>query len=187
MAETIIEEFSSTTDWTNLSGSIAASSGQGAGGSAGLNFGYITAGSWGPDVFIGMTVAAVPADNDSVFICARLSNLPAANGYMVSVVKSSGIDTMYVRRLTGGAAFTVGSWTQEIAAGNRIGIDCTGSTISAYADTGSGWFLVGSVTDGNHSGAGTIGLGIDNTVARVDDIVQVTADATKRLLLMGVG
>ncbi len=134
-----------------------------------------------------MTVATVPADGEGLFVCARITNLPAANGYFVSVVKSSGTDTMYVRRLTGGAATTLNSWAQEVAAGNRIGIDCTGSTISAYADTGSGWFLVGSVTDATYGAAGTIAVDIFNTAARIDNLVLVTADATKRLLLMGVG
>lgn len=187
MAETLIEDFSSVADWTSLVGTLLSSGGQGAGSAATDNFAYLTAGSYGPDVFLGLTLAAVPADNEYVFLCARITNLPAANGYFVSVVKSSGTDTMYVRRLDGGAATTLGSWTQEIAAGNRIGIRCVGSTISAMVDTGSGWTLVGSVTDANYSAAGQVAVDIFNTAARIDDLVLITDDSVKRLLLMGVG
>lgn len=177
MAETVIEDFTSLSDWTGLGGSLTASGGQGAGATAAAdNISYLTGGSYGPDIFFGLTIATVPGDNEYVLLFARL-NSATLSGYFVSIVKSSGTDTMYIRRITGGVPTTLNSWSQEVASGNRIGIDCTGTTISAYVDTGSGWTLVGSVTDGTYTAAGTTAVSIFNTVGRVDDLVQVTADA----------
>ena len=188
MAETTIEDFSSVADWTSLAGTLTSSSGQGAGTAATDNLAVSNAASYGPDIFVGITVSTLVAnDNEYILLGLRITNVPTTNGYYVSYVRQSGTDTMYLRRSSGGTPTTIGSWAQEVAAGNRIGISAVGSTITAYIDTGSGWTVVGSVTDANFNTAGALLLDIYNTTARVDDLVQVTADATKRLLLMGAG
>ncbi len=176
MAETVIEDFTSVADWTSFVGTLLATGGQGAGSAATDNFAYLTSGSYGPDLQIGITVAADPGAGNGILLAARLI-VPAFNGYTVSLVKAAGADTILLRRLDSGAPTSLGSWSQEVNVGERIGIGCVGTTISAYYDSGSGWTLVGSATDGTYGAAGTIGLDIVNTSARVDDLVQVTADA----------
>lgn len=176
MAETVIEDFTSVAEWTSFAGTLTVSGGQGAGTAATDNFAYITSGSYGPDIQLGITIAADPGTGNGVLIAARLA-VPAFNAYTVSVIKAAGTDTVYLRRLDAGVSNPLNSWLQEVAVGDRIGIGCVGSTISAYYDNGSGWTLLGSVTDTTYGAAGTIGLDIVNTSARVDDLVQVTADA----------
>lgn len=172
MADTLIEDFSSVGDWTSFVGTLLASGGQGAGSAAGDNFAYRTSGSWGPDVFLAITIATVPADGAGVLLAARLV-VPTFNAYTISFVKAAGVDTVYLRRLDAGVSNPLLSWSQEVAAGDRIGIRCVGMTISAYINTGGGWTLLGSVTDTNYGAAGTIGLDVVGTAARVDDLVQV--------------
>lgn len=186
MAETVIEDFASVADWTSFAGTLTASGGQGAGTAATDNFAYLTGGSYGPDVQLGITITADPGTGNGVLIAARLA-VPAFNGYMVLVVKAAGTDTIYLRRLDAGVSNPLNSWAQEVNVGERIGIGCVGTTISAYYDNGSGWTLLGSVTDATYGAAGTIGLDIFNTAARVDDLVSITVDATRRLMLLGVG
>lgn len=186
MAETTIEDFTSVADWTSFAGTLTASGGQGAGVGATDNFAYITSGSFGPDLRVGITLAAAPANGEGILIAARLA-IPAFNAYVVSVIKAAGTDTVFLRRLDAGISNPLLSWSQEVSVGDRIAIDCTGTTIAAYYDNGAGWTLLGSVTDTNYGAAGTIGLDIVGTSARVDDLVLVTADTVKRLALMGVG
>lgn len=172
MAETLIEDFSSVADWTSFVGTLTSSSGQGAGTAATDNFAYLTGGSYGPDIHLGITIAADPGTGNGVLLAARLIT-PAFNGYTISLVKNAGTDTILLRRLDSGAPTSLGSWSQEINVGDRIGISCVGSTITAYYDNGGGWTVIGSATDATYSAAGTIGLDIVNTSARVDDLVSV--------------
>ena len=64
-----------------------------------------------------------------------------------------------------GATFT----PHTLAAGEQLGASVIGTTISGYYGVGGAWTLVDSRTDASISGAGTIGLGADESVTTVLD------------------
>lgn len=79
------------------------------------------------------------------------------NGYYVLYNHTTG--QISLAKYVSGASTTIAGPTNiTISNGSKIGISAIGTTITAWADTGSGWTSVLSVTDTSHSAAGKLWL-----------------------------
>jgi hypothetical protein len=83
---------------------------------------------------------------------------------------------VYIQRVDAGVVTQLGAKLyQEFAAGDKLGLQMIGSTISAYYQAaGNSWTLLGSVTDSTYSSAGYIGLG-RNITGGSDLVIYVEA------------
>lgn len=104
-------------------------------------------------------------------VAARFSN-SANTAYWVFLVESAGTDTWEIWKYVAGVSTQLGATITgpEVTAGDKIGIECNGTTISAYVFQSSAWTLVGSRTDSAISAGGRTGLYMDQTTGIWDDI-----------------
>lgn len=90
------------------------------------------------------------------------------DGYRVWV--DGGASTAQISRIDNGAATALGTAaTYNIAAGDRIGLEIIGSTITVYKDTGGGWASVTSETDATYSNIGYTAIGLFSNNIDWDD------------------
>lgn len=144
------------------------------------NGGYFTSAMGGPDVEASVTIATLPANGGQTSVIARGNPTGAGfNGswYAAYHAPDAGTDTIGIEWFdSSGAGSTIlGSWSQDLAAGDILRIRCVGSSIQAWAFTGGRWILVGQVTDTNIAGTGSnnkVGIynyGNGGTGARYDN------------------
>jgi hypothetical protein len=111
---------------------------------------------FGPDSSAFATVAS--ASSDVVRVCARFTSptTAARSGYCVEEAANN----WTIRRIDRGTVVTLGSsLSRPVAAGDRIGIVVTGSTIEAwYAPAGGSWTRLSSQTDTTYSAAGFLAV-----------------------------
>lgn len=98
------------------------------------------------------------------YVFARLTSVGTASpdGYCIRADISSGAsdDTLRLYRMDNGSLTQIGSTaTQELAVNDRIGIHCSGSTITGWHSTASGgWVQVITTTDSAYAATSRIGL-----------------------------
>lgn len=118
-------------------------------------------------------VPVLPAGNEQVvFLLARLQTPGTAgvDGYGLNVSKAAGADTWDFYRIDNGAQTVLSSFTQEIAAGDGIGLKLVGTQLQAWFKSGAGaWTMVGTQTDATYNTTGYIGLETHDDIARFDD------------------
>lgn len=109
------------------------------------------------------TVVSKNANTDLMYLFARLVNLNGASldGYILIITVASGTDTWEIRRIDNAVETTLGaSFTQEIGAGDAIGLRCNGTSIEAwYRASGGSWTRLATRTDSTYNASGQIGLG----------------------------
>jgi hypothetical protein len=95
------------------------------------------------------------------------------DGFTVKATSVSGgaNDTIKIMRLDNGTNTQLGATiTQELADGDSLGIECSGTSISAYYKPAAGaWTLGGTRTDAAHGSAGNLGIYAANTSTALDD------------------
>jgi hypothetical protein len=132
------------------------------------------AGTFGPNVEVYATMNSDVGLN----LFARVAN-PGATGISGYTIEfHPNLSAVYVYRITGGAYSGIlgGAISTTFARGARVGMQVTGTTISAWIDTGTGWKLVGSRTDSTYSQAGYIGAELyGGTNRSLDDLGGGTA------------
>ena len=161
---------------------------------------YWSAASYGPDAEVFATLATLSNNGSPHLLGLRITN-PGTGGaggtngnnyraYFTPQVTSH--ELTYVRYDAGvetqlGSTETPGN----LAAGAQIGLQIIGSTLQAYADTGSGWTTYGtSRTDGTYTGAGYVGTGCGDDTGRLDDfgggtVVTAAPFTTRQSTLRG--
>jgi hypothetical protein len=85
-----------------------------------------------------------------------------------------------------GAAVTAVGW----AAGDKIGFEASGTSLTGYRHNGASWSSVGSRTDATYGSAGYIGIYIDRQTGRFDNFgggTIVAASTVRMLASTGVG
>ena len=113
------------------------------------------------------TIVTMPTTSFRLY--ARLAN-PGTNsctGYELEIDTT----TSYIVRLdTAGVRVTLLNLSTVFANGNKAKLECSGTTLTAYRDTGAGWVSLGSTTDSYYDRVGYIGMLAQNTTAlTVDD------------------
>jgi hypothetical protein len=150
--------------------------------------------AFGPNCEAYITVATKPSNGtDYPEMYARLKDFTSTttDGYAVYGGLGGATQTWIMARYDNGAATQLGStFVQNIAAGDSIGIEVTGSTINAmYKPTGGSWTTVASRGDTTYSGSGCIGFYVStDTVIRLDNfgggtIVTGSTPASGSILL----
>jgi hypothetical protein len=154
--------------WAVVSNTIDAS--------ANFSANYWSASTFGPDCegFITLTTWTFSAND--VDLTARLQGgvgTSAVDGFTVKATSVSGgaNDTIKIMRLDNGTNTQLGATiTQELADGDSLGIECSGTSISAYYKPAAGaWTLGGTRTDAAHGSAGNLGIYAANTSTALDD------------------
>jgi hypothetical protein len=143
---------------------------------------YLNA-TYGPDAEAYITMATLGADTERVNLMARIQNPGQAsiNGYMVTlIINGSGNDTVRIRKTTAGSNSTLGAdiTSEDFLAGDKLGIEIVGTTITAYRYTSGAWASIGSRTDSDFSTTGYIGMEGDGTTAVFDDLGGGTMGTT---------
>jgi hypothetical protein len=129
---------------------------------------------FGPDSSAFVTVTSV--STDALRVCARFTTPAVAtrSGYCVQDTANS----WTIRRFDNGTAVILGStFSQPVAAGDRIGIVAVGTTIEAWYAPGAGaWTRLSSQTDATYRNAGFLAL--ESRGSRLDDFGGGTLGTT---------
>jgi hypothetical protein len=156
--------------------------------------GYWNPATFGPDSEVFFTVPTIPTvDFDGFSLYARLVSIGSGttDGYAVTVFRNGGVfNNWQIERIDNGVPTTLGAgFTQAIAAGDSVGLEIVGSTLTAYHKPSAGsWTSLTTRTDSTYSAAGNIGLEILGPNERADDFaggnasvvgVAVTPDYSK--------
>ena len=170
------------TGWTAwISPGMLVSTNQMAPQDAGDNGAYWSTSMTGPDVEAWITIATQPgtASPCASLVAARLD--PAGGGsvgncYAVQLNNLSGTDTVQIISVAASVNTVLATFNQEMGNGHKLGIQCIGSVIHAWADVGGGWIELGNVTDTTWAGTGNNNkIGVYNkgdassAAARYDD------------------
>jgi hypothetical protein len=117
----------------------------------------------GPACEVYATIADPPDAGGFVLLLARIKDIGAStwDGYYLFWVSSSGWE---IRRVDNNAATTIaGPTAGALVAGDKMGFELIGSTLTGYRFTGGSWVSVLSVVDATYLTAGFIGFGLDDT------------------------
>ncbi|HSJ93188.1 MAG TPA: hypothetical protein VK896_04055, partial [Gaiellaceae bacterium] len=116
-------------------------------------------------------ITALPGTGDGFHLYVRLQSpgSSAAGGYRLRAERRSGTDQVFLQRMTDGAVTTLATFGRELATGDTFVLRARGSTLEAWARSGSTWTKLGSAADSTYSGPGRVGVGIDDKQCRLDD------------------
>jgi len=145
----------------------------------------ISVNSFGPDVDFYFTVPTKDASSYLAFYFAFTTDsgsFPGGSGNPFHgyglVIGLAGTDVWDLRNYEGASGSSLGSVTQTWSSGDRIGVSMRAGVLAAYLDTGSGWTLVLSQTDGSatpHNQAGRVGFEFGSATFAVDNLSGGTA------------
>ncbi len=129
--------------------------------------------TWSPSTFGAdqeayLTVPTLPSGGNFIQVAGRVSTLSSSgvSCYFLRVTPSS--STWDLReKLNGNTSTSIATFTAPLAAGDGMGLQLVGSTITAYRKPGSGaWTSVGSATDTTIPGAGYVSFTLGDTAMR---------------------
>jgi hypothetical protein len=124
---------------------------------------YWNPSTFGPDSEAYGTVAVLPHEGGDMglSICVQSPDTTGADGYRLIYKRLAGTDTVEIRRVDNGnnPGTLIGSIaSQEIAAGDSLGLEKIGSAVKGYYKAAAGsWTQIISGTDSTY-GTGFIGL-----------------------------
>lgn len=133
--------------------------------------------TYGPDSEVYATISTLPTAGGSGYVqlLARLQGVGGDNtfdGYGLEYQTQSGTDRLRLGVITNSGFTYLGSGdiSQDLAAGDSIGLSIVGSTLQAWYKPAAGsWSTLGSpVTDTTYATSGKIGLYTNSTVVRID-------------------
>jgi hypothetical protein len=133
--------------------------------------------TYGPDCEVYATITTLPTAGGSGYVqlLARLQAVGGDNtfdGYGLEYQTQSGTDRLRLFRIDNSAPTYLGSGdiSQDLSAGDSIGLSIVGSTLQAWYKPAAGsWATLGSsVTDTTYGSSGKIGLYANSTVVRID-------------------
>jgi len=115
-----------------------------------------------------LTVPVLPAAGHTIALDGRVSSLTPSNVsmYFLQVTPSKQLWDLR-RKINGAGSTSMKTFTAPFAAGDSAGLQLTGSTITAWHESGTGsWAPVGSVTDTSITAGGYIGFTLGDTTVR---------------------
>lgn len=155
---------------------------------------YWVASQFGPDLEAYATIAALPNSGKGVSVWGRLHN-PTGSYEAYLAVYTTGTGFRLFKVTAGGTFAQLGSTDATAAsAGDKIGLECIGTTIRCLHFTGGSWVQRVSATDSAISGAGYLAIEFgsnDLGSGKLDDFgggtVVGTAVTQNLMMLLGVG
>jgi hypothetical protein len=155
--------------------------------------------SFGPDMEAYLTINSKPtgSSGDPTSLIARMIVAASqVSGYTVDADYEDNLIKIFREDNNVGTQLGA-SIAQTISAGDRFGIECIGTTISAYYKVGAGsWTNIGSRTDATYASAGYIGFYLagneDNSHnGKWDDLgggtIAAAVARTQSFMMMGIG
>ena len=133
---------------------------------------YWNVATYGADAEAYATIVTKPANGTSFLIIVRGQNLAVAtpDGYILDIGIASGTDVIYLKRLDDGVIANLDSTSQEISAGDSVGISAVGNVVKAWHKPAAGsWTEKLSVTDSTYSSAGHIAILTTSAATVIDD------------------
>jgi hypothetical protein len=131
--------------------------------------------TYGPDCEAYLTIVTVGTGTPFVQVAARTQQENSSlDGYILEIIAPA---TWSIYSTTNEVVTTLGATiTQAISAGDKFGIQCIGSTVSAYYNGVAGWVNLGGRIDVTYLSAGHIGLLFgDNSTWALNDFGGGTA------------
>lgn len=164
----------------------------------GFGSAYWNPASFGADSEAYLTIATKPTDGaGNLRVGARMAGVGdifTFTGYFYFFEPAAGTDTIKITRIdTGGVETVLGATiSQEVAAGEKLGLEVIGTTIKVFHNSGSGWSDIssGGRTDATYGSAGRIGLLSNDITSNYDDFGGGTVlpyTQTQKLMMMGIG
>lgn len=155
---------------------------------------YWSVETFGPDSEAYVTFSAAPTVvGGEISTYARITTPGVlVDGYRVlyTVVSGAANDTIKVQRLDDDVATTLGATytvSADAVATDKLGIECVGSSISAYFFQSGAWTNVRQVTDATYQTSGYIGLSLKTDInVQIDDFSGGTIGKVDSLYLDGV-
>lgn len=148
-------------------------SNEAAGTGAGLNTaGWTTA--FSPDVEVGAFVSVLPGSGVPVRLFVRMNG---GNGYMA---RFDSTQSIVISRLDGGVATVIAFEpfaATTLVVGSQIRLRAEGDTITAqiFQPGHTAWLDI-VATDATYSGGGKVGVGIQGTTGRLENVTATTSD-----------
>jgi hypothetical protein len=137
------------------------------------NANYWNVSNFGPDSEGFVTISTLPNVGESVGVGVRTQQETSGatvDGYWVFYTRQSGTDNFTLERLDNGVLTQLGAdFAQNVSAGDSIGIEVVGTTLTAYYHNGTSWSSLGTRTDSTYSAAGKVLLFTSSTASRLDD------------------
>jgi hypothetical protein len=115
-----------------------------------------------------LTVPRLPAAGHTVAVEGRVSSLTPStvSMYFLQVTPSTQLWDLR-RKINGAGSTSMKTFTAPFATGDSLGLQLSGSTITAWHKSGTGsWTPVGSVTDTSITAGGYIGFTLGDTTVR---------------------
>jgi acid phosphatase type 7 len=145
-----------------------ASSGLTIGSAAGASSATWSAASFAADQEAYLTIPTLPAAGDFIQVAGRLNTLSTSgiSCYFLRVTPST--STWDLRKKINGANSTsIRTFTAPLNAGDAIGLQLTGTTLTAYRKpAGGSWSAIGSTTDSAITTGGYIAFTLGDTTMR---------------------
>lgn len=138
-----------------------------------MNDGWFGSTNYGPDSEVYWTMNTTPGDFKTIggFLRIQGPGASTADAYDIEYLHvNAGGSSVTINRVDNGVDTQLGATiSQDMAAGDSLGLSITGSTLQAYykASAGSWGTLSTTRTDSTYSSAGKIGLEIELSTARV--------------------
>lgn len=109
--------------------------------------------------------------NARLFLCLQQIGAGTVDGYAATFRKVTALsDNVRIHRIDNGSYVQLTTADQELDDGDKLWLRRTGSTLTLYVDTGSGWTQISQTTDATYSCAGTnIGMAIVHSSHQFDD------------------
>lgn len=175
LTTTLIDDFNRANGaigaaYTALGGGFNVSSNQIVGTGSTVNYVFRNNITSPSDCESRITVATLPGGSQGASLMLRF-NGGVINGYMLTVYNTGTSYSWYIYRVTGGAPSLIGDAVtgQTLAAGDQIGFQAVGSTLTAYRYTAGAWTEIISRTDATYTAGASYGFYTDGTTARLDD------------------
>lgn len=123
---------------------------------------YWSASQFGPDCECWWTLSRAAGNGEEMLVYARIANPNNASldAYRVDVnFQAAGGEIIRIQRVDNASTTNLGvGVTQEVVAGDSIGIACIGSSIQSWYKASAGsWTMLEQVTDATYGAAGYIG------------------------------
>lgn len=152
--------------WTDVVNGLEVNTNECAGDTVGTNRSYWNIRTFGGNCEGYYTISVHDVGSG---IYARQTLPPMDDGYFVNA--SEWQDKVMIYRNDNGVDTKLGADINQVFAnGDKVGIQCIGSSISAWFDDGgAGWGSIGTRTDDTYSAAGSLILYIEAQTGRADD------------------
>ncbi|MDH4341173.1 MAG: fibronectin type III domain-containing protein, partial [Thermoleophilia bacterium] len=133
---------------------------------------------YGPESEVWSRISTLPGNGNAIRLYARVQapGTSGYDGYMLLYSQLSGTDQVVLFRITNSSLAAVLTVNQEFAAGDRLLLRATGSTLEAWRYAGS-WSRLGTASDSTYGAAGWVGVGLRGTSGRLDDFGARTSGA----------